>query len=269
MRTLFVLLLLAGAAEAAPMRIAFRPLVVADGVTTGEVALLNDAIVAALRRRPGLQVVTPTEISALLSFEEQRQLIGCDESDCLVNLGGALGCDELVVGSLGLLGESWLLNLRRLDVRKVITRGQADRRLRNASLDDVLDALPGLVAELFPPPPTSPAVVARRVGFGLSAAVAIGALVTTAVFGAKAVSAGRAEDDALEAYRSSRRDLEAKYADYLSRRDVASTNRALSIGAAAATLVGAGSAALLWTRSPVRPLFGSAGDVGVAFGGSF
>ena len=71
----------------------------------------------------------------------------------MAELGGALGADRLVAGDLAKLGESFLFHLRVVEVRKVRVSVQADRRLRGGTIDDVLDVLPAMVAELFPGTP--------------------------------------------------------------------------------------------------------------------
>jgi hypothetical protein len=159
---LAALLLAATAVEAAPRRIALRPIPPSDGLKPSDVALLNDAVAAELRRQPNTQIITQTEIAALLSYEQQKQYLGCSEDACAADLGGALGCEELIIGSIGVIGRSWMVNLRRLNIVKVVTTGQADRRLKNASIDDVLDTLPILVRELFPESAPAPAPAAAQ-----------------------------------------------------------------------------------------------------------
>lgn len=53
-------------------------------------------------RAQGLDVTTKSQISAVLGFESQRQLLGCGDSSqaCLAELAGALGVDGLITGSL-------------------------------------------------------------------------------------------------------------------------------------------------------------------------
>ncbi len=157
---LAAILFASNVADAAPRRIALRPIPPSDGLKPSDVSLLNDAVAAELRRQPNTQIITQTEIVALLSYEQQKQYLGCSEETCAADLGGALGCEELIIGSIGVIGKSWMVNLRRLNVVKVVTTGQADRRLKNASIDDVLDTLPVLVRELFPESSPAPAPTA-------------------------------------------------------------------------------------------------------------
>lgn len=50
----------------------------------------------------GFSVTTKSEISSLIGFERQKQLMGCstDSTNCIAELAGALGVDALITGSL-------------------------------------------------------------------------------------------------------------------------------------------------------------------------
>ncbi len=130
-------------------KVTMMPLTLADGLEPKAGALLTDTIVAHMRRLPGLEVVSLDDVRAVLSHEQQKQLLGCREGECLAELGGALGCDELVTGSVGRLGRSWILHLRRVEVTKASVAKQVDRRVKDGTVDDLLDVLPSLVGELF------------------------------------------------------------------------------------------------------------------------
>jgi hypothetical protein len=106
-------------------------------------------------------------------------MLGCTSDACVAELGGALGCDRLVSGDLARLGESFLLHQRLVETARARVVAQADRRLRGGTIDDVLDALPAMVGELFPgsaPAPAAPAAAAAP-----SAPVAAPAAVAVAV----------------------------------------------------------------------------------------
>lgn len=63
----------------------------------------------------GLSVTTASEISALLGFERQRQLMGCGEeeaSNCVAELAGALGADGLITGSIAKFKAGYTVSLK-------------------------------------------------------------------------------------------------------------------------------------------------------------
>ncbi len=136
-------------ALAATSRIAVLPVPAGEGVPAGTAAAIAEAVAGEIRRNAGFEVITHREISAILTLERQQEMLGCQTSTCMAELGGALGCDRLVVGDLARLGESWLFSLRLVEVGKARVAARADRRLRGGTIDDVLDQLPAMVSELL------------------------------------------------------------------------------------------------------------------------
>jgi hypothetical protein len=141
--------LLALALTASP-KLAVLPVAAGEGIPSSTAAAITEALAGEVRRRSGAKVVTARDIAAVLSLERQKVALGCTSDACMAELGGALGCDRLVTGDLALLGKSFLLHLKVVDTARAVVVAQSDRRLRGASIDDVLDALPAMVEELFP-----------------------------------------------------------------------------------------------------------------------
>jgi hypothetical protein len=74
------------------------------GIITSEVARL------------GKSVISSADINLILSFEKQKDLAGCqDNVSCLAEIGGALGVDLLLSGSIGKLGETYNVALTLVD----------------------------------------------------------------------------------------------------------------------------------------------------------
>lgn len=135
---------------AASPKLAVMPISAGEGVPASTAAAVTEALAAEVRRRSGAEVITRKEIEAVLSLEAQKQMLGCQSDACIAELGGALGVSQLVAGDLARLGESWLFHLKVVETGKVKIAAQSDRRIRGGTIDDVLDALPPMVAELFP-----------------------------------------------------------------------------------------------------------------------
>ena len=116
----------------------------ADGVTITEI------VRAALVQTKRFRVVAPEEMAAI-DKELERQLSGgCDDASCVQELGGALGAQFIVTGSLGRLGRHYTLTLKFIDVETNEARGAASGSTRQ--LEDFLKKLPGMVASLSPVP---------------------------------------------------------------------------------------------------------------------
>ena len=68
---------------------------------------------------PHAEILSSGEIRSLIGFERQKQLLGCTEgSSCMAEIGDALGAQELISGSLGKVGSTYVLQLRRVDVAR-------------------------------------------------------------------------------------------------------------------------------------------------------
>jgi hypothetical protein len=111
------LIALAILTAASPKKIAVLDLEAA-GVPEPLVATLSLLLPNAIREaNAGVEVISGAEIRSLIGFERQKVLLGCKEnSNCIAEVGGALGAGELVSGSLGKVGKTYMLQLRRLDV---------------------------------------------------------------------------------------------------------------------------------------------------------
>jgi hypothetical protein len=136
------------------VKVALLPLSALGGVQRETAQLLAEALAGELRRRPGVSVLTQADVAALLGVERTRQMLGCTDSGCIAELGGALGADRVVHGSIGRVGGSLVVNLSALDPRKGTTAASVSERLRGAGEEVFLDVLPALVDGLLAEPPS-------------------------------------------------------------------------------------------------------------------
>ncbi len=91
----------------------------------GQVVSLLPGVIAKQLSSYGLfEVLSRDEIRKMLSHEQDKMLAGCDDASCLAEIGGALGVEALVAGDVGKVGEKYLINLQRIDIRnaKVVKR---------------------------------------------------------------------------------------------------------------------------------------------------
>jgi hypothetical protein len=100
------------------------------------------------RLRPQSRVFSSEDVRALLTHQKDRIVLGCGvDAACMAELGGALGADEIVAGRLGRLGETYVLEVRRVDVAGARSLGSATRTVRRA--DALAAAVVALVGEVF------------------------------------------------------------------------------------------------------------------------
>ena len=72
------------------------------------------------------QVIGVKEINAALGFERLKDAVGREDTSCAAEIGGALGVQYLLTGSVGVLGKELLVQLTLMDVTSatVIERGR-------------------------------------------------------------------------------------------------------------------------------------------------
>lgn len=107
---------------------------------------------AAIARQLKEPVLSSQDVATVLGIERSRSLMtGCnDGSQCLVELGGAMGVDLVVAGSVARVGKSVLVDAQLLDQRTALVPRRFSRRLPDGSDDQLLDALEQGASELFP-----------------------------------------------------------------------------------------------------------------------
>jgi TolB-like protein len=64
---------------------------------------------------PGFEIISQSEIKEMLSFEQQRQMLGCDDESCVAELGGALGVARMITGTVGKVGDTFVVNIKLID----------------------------------------------------------------------------------------------------------------------------------------------------------
>jgi TolB-like protein len=125
--------------SAAPLKMA-APGLQTVGMDPAVGALLVDRI-AVLAKQPDLAIVTSRDVQQVLGFERQKQLLGCNQSDCVAELAGALGVDALLSGSVARVGTTVTLVLRVIRARDGMEVVSASTRVANEDrLQDWIEA---------------------------------------------------------------------------------------------------------------------------------
>jgi hypothetical protein len=141
------------------------PLAAIGEVKTETVSLFTEALAGELRRRAGVSVLTDSDVAALLGAEKRREMMtGCTDAGCLAELGGALGADRVIHGTVGRVGASLVVNLTSLDPRKARGTASVSERLQRGGDEAFLDALPAMVDRLLLEAPAPPRATPRPAG---------------------------------------------------------------------------------------------------------
>ncbi len=88
---------------------------VQTGVSGKQASLLADVMANEIRSYGGFRVITREDIRNLLNFQEQKQLLGCDDTECLQEMAGAMGARYLATGRVGRIGSLLVVSLTVLD----------------------------------------------------------------------------------------------------------------------------------------------------------
>jgi hypothetical protein len=119
-----------------------------NGVSASDAAAIADNLAAKLQQSGRVRVLERGQMDRILKEQNFQQSGACDGGECAVEAGRLLGIDQMVVGSVGLVGSTYTLNLRLVDVGT----GEALRSsalTKRGSIDDVLtDLVPKSVEEL-------------------------------------------------------------------------------------------------------------------------
>ncbi len=106
------------ASAASRTKIAVTEIKAVQGVSPGTATLLSDIVVSEVARA-GHDVISQSDIKAMVGFEQQKKMLGCtDDSSCLAEIGGALGVDYMLTGQVGQIGTRFRISLLVVDTKK-------------------------------------------------------------------------------------------------------------------------------------------------------
>src|SRR6267378_1631361 len=103
--TLLLVLLCAGSARAAEAPAIAVMQFVASESDANQARGLSGVVAARLASHRGARVVGLDEITAALSLEKQKAMLGCNQESCLAEISGALGVRYIVHGRLDRFGK--------------------------------------------------------------------------------------------------------------------------------------------------------------------
>ena len=164
-------------------------------ISTGLGKATTDALLNEIRKLEGVSAIGMDEVREMLDFEAQRQSLGCDADDqCLAEIAGALGVDELITGSLREEAAGRSIVVKRIDQRRAEVRNTFNKRLAIGTGEEFLLALGDTVSTLYPKRPYRPGSrrgVSKKVVLRLNPPP-VPAWVTFTTFGASVASFGAA-----------------------------------------------------------------------------
>jgi hypothetical protein len=166
-----VLILALGAGGS--MHLAATPIEVVD-LPADRGRFLGQHLTQQLSLKPRLKVTSPDDIARILGLERQRQLLGCSQTDCVMELAGALGVDGIIASSLARVGSGYVLNVRVVGARRgELLTAWSGHAATEDGVVALVETAASEVAEALSPTPTNPKKWAFLPGV-VGAALAIG-----------------------------------------------------------------------------------------------
>jgi hypothetical protein len=147
----FLLLVLSASASAAELpAVMVLNIKAEEQASPGLAAILTELVLQGVHDQQQLRVVGQKDVSQMLSLEQQKQLAGCTDTSCIVEIAGALGTKYTIDGTVGIVGSSNVLSLTLLDTSKatVVSRKTA---IIKGEREQLLGSVAKLLRELLEP----------------------------------------------------------------------------------------------------------------------
>jgi hypothetical protein len=93
---------------------------------------LSDIVVAEASKLKGYKIITQREIDTMLSYEQKKQMAGCTDTACVVALGGALGADKMLLGSISLFEKTFVVSLNLFDVGRAVVEQRVNVKIEGS-----------------------------------------------------------------------------------------------------------------------------------------
>ena len=139
-------------AQNAPLRVVVLEVRSVGDVPTRALAALNQAIAPELRKLVGVSAISSSEVTDMLSLERQKQLIGCsdDSVSCFAEIAGALDADEMITLDLTLVGRTYALTSRRIDLRRSRVAQTRLEQFEKRDGEELLTVIGPVIEALYP-----------------------------------------------------------------------------------------------------------------------
>ena len=133
-------------------KIAVMDLRHADNIDKNLVQSLGMLIPQELDQTGAFKAISSQDINQMLALEAMKDRVGCDSASCLAEIGGALGADYMVSGSILLADQIYLIQLQLMNIAKARIDGRATREYRGGPaglFDEVRTATKLLVRDIL------------------------------------------------------------------------------------------------------------------------
>ena len=99
------------------------------GIDPGLAAAMSDIVQGEFAAERHRMVFGRADISRLMEFEAEKQLVGCDTDSCLSEIASALDVDRIVTGSIDKIGSAYFVVINELESDGVAPIGRIQGRV--------------------------------------------------------------------------------------------------------------------------------------------
>lgn len=119
-----------------------------QGVAPELLPTLTEVLTAEIHDTGRYQVVSGSDIEAMLGFERQKDMVGCTEVACLAEIGGALGVERIVASQIGKVGSTYVVNIKLINIRTASPEDRAYKTVKG-EVDALIQVIRASVSEIF------------------------------------------------------------------------------------------------------------------------
>jgi TolB-like protein len=123
-------------------------LVPEKGIDKGVANLLTEIIIDEVTKSNKYKVIGQKDIDKMLFWETNKQLKNCTDTSCLMQIAGAMGADYYIEGSLGQVGNNYIIALKLIEVYGVNIKGRTTRTIENKE-EKLVKEIKSMVAEVI------------------------------------------------------------------------------------------------------------------------
>src|SRR5512141_2191074 len=79
--------------------------------------LFDEYVLSAVQNAGDYEVIGQDDIAALMGFEKQKDILGCDDASCIASIGGALGVDRIIAVKIARLEADWVVTSKLINIK--------------------------------------------------------------------------------------------------------------------------------------------------------
>ncbi|MCX7944357.1 MAG: PEGA domain-containing protein [Deltaproteobacteria bacterium] len=121
-----------------------------EGVTKGKANMLTEILIDEITKLNRFKVIGQKDLDSMFFWEQNKQLKNCTDSSCLAQIAGAMGAEYYVEGSVGQIGDRYIIAIKLINAYKVEVVNRLISKVYKSD-NALLDEMPKIVKELFDP----------------------------------------------------------------------------------------------------------------------